>query len=91
MCLSVHRHLVAGEVLPGVVIPGGHQLDCVVMELEVHQFEYHLEPEHDIQQDFAVMPHDATILEGRNFVLPKLHKRQEIMLPLQTSHRYIIS
>ena len=91
MRLPVCRHLVAGEVLPGVVVPGGRQLDCVVMKLEVHQFEYCLEPEHDIQQDFAVMPHDATVLEGCNFVLPKLHKRQEIMPLLQTSHRYIAS
>ena len=91
MRLSVRRHLVTGEVLPGVVVPGGRRLNCIVMELAVHEFEYCLESEHDIQQDFAVMPRNATVLEGRSFILPKLHKCQEIMPPLQTSHRYIVS
>ena len=91
MCLSVRCHLVTGEVLPGVVVPGSRRLDHIMMQLEVHQFEYRLEPEHNIQQDFAVMSHNATVLEGRSFILPKLHKCQEIMSPLQTSHRYIVS
>ena len=65
MGLSVCRHLFAGEVLPGIVIPGGRCLDCVVMKLEVHQFEYSLEPKHDVQQDFTVMSDNATVLEGQ--------------------------
>ena len=31
MRLPIHRHLVAGEVLPGIVVPGGCHFDGVVM------------------------------------------------------------
>ena len=89
--LSVCHHLFAGEVLPGLVIPGGCCLDCIVMKLEVHRFQYSLESKHNIQHDFTIMPDNATVLEGRGLVLPKLHKHQEIVPPLQTSRCYIFS
>ena len=71
--LSVCRHLFTGEFLLGVVVLGGRCLDCIMMKLEVHHFQYSLELKHDVQQDFTVMSDNATVLEGRSFVLPKLH------------------
>ena len=71
---AVGGDLIGSEVAIGILAPRHFTLHSIMVKVETDGLQNGLYPEHAVQHHFTVVSHDATILEGRCFILPVLHQ-----------------